>query len=197
MARMFAASEPKRSPLNTKTTASLRARIEASAAASGRPVAHEVEFRIEQALDFDREFNGREAAEIYHNIGRFLRMFNISAFSDETYLAREGLKAAFSQFIDRALPVGGPDGVGMLGLSPSSEPDPERIEYVKNISSKIADAVFSANLLDDFARMKEAHGNDAPRLGESLASFAERAVIGKLDARPEGFGRRKKKGVTD
>ena len=88
MPRLFAASEPKRSPLNTKTTASLKARIEASAAASGRPVSHEVEFRLEQALDFDREFHGREASEIYHNIGRYLRMFNVLAFDKERFESR-------------------------------------------------------------------------------------------------------------
>ena len=129
MPKLFAASEPKSSPLNMKTTKGLRSRLEASAAASGRALTHEVEHRIEQALDFDREFGGREAVEIYQNVGRFLRLFNVSAFKKtKAYLARAGLKAAFNAFVDQALPDG---GRGLARLNPPPPADPERVQKVE------------------------------------------------------------------
>lgn len=50
MPKKFAASEGRRSALNMKTTADLRARLEAAAAKSGRALTHEVEHRIEMSF---------------------------------------------------------------------------------------------------------------------------------------------------
>src|SRR4051812_17974218 len=41
----------KRVPLNMKTTAEIRAKLEAAAAASGRSLTHEVEYRVERSFD--------------------------------------------------------------------------------------------------------------------------------------------------
>jgi TraY domain len=43
----------KRVPLNMKTTEAIRARLEAAAAASGRSLTHEVEYRVERSFDHD------------------------------------------------------------------------------------------------------------------------------------------------
>lgn len=43
----------KRVPLNMKTTSAIRARIEEAAAASGRSLTQEVEWRIERSFDFE------------------------------------------------------------------------------------------------------------------------------------------------
>jgi hypothetical protein len=50
MPRTFKA-DAKRFALNVRTTAAMRAQIEAAAAASGRSLAQEVEFRLQQSFD--------------------------------------------------------------------------------------------------------------------------------------------------
>lgn len=195
MPKLFAASEPRSSPLNMKTTKGLRARLEASAAASGRALTHEVEFRIEQALDLDREFGNREAAEIYHNIGRFLRLFNISAFKDETYLTRAGLKVAFDKFVDDALQDDSEKGA--LGIGKSPVINENRIKVVEDISSRLAKAVSLASYLDDKAKMLELYGEKAPRVGESMSEHATRIFPSDIAEPPAKSTRRRSRDATD
>jgi hypothetical protein len=58
----------KRHPLNMRTTAETRERLEASAAASGRSLAQEVEYRLEQSFSWEevveRAFGGPDVRRI-------------------------------------------------------------------------------------------------------------------------------------
>lgn len=190
MPKLFKASEPRSSPLNMKTTKGLRARLEASAAASGRALTHEAEHRIEQALDFDREFNSLDAASLYNNIGRFLRLFNVSAFKDENYVARACLKSAFGQFIDRSFPNHGefmpPDPLPAEAL--------ERIVRVEKLSSEIAQAVFAASHLDLIAGLKAHKKEGTPRI---LDSLVEKAELLDDEGAADAPKRRKRKAATE
>ncbi|MDP4006517.1 hypothetical protein [Methylobacterium sp. NEAU K] len=51
MTRKMSDTEAKRSPLNLRTTAELRARLDAAATAGGRSITQEVERRLEQSFD--------------------------------------------------------------------------------------------------------------------------------------------------
>jgi hypothetical protein len=51
----------KRYPLNMRTTRELRKRVEAAARASGRSLAAEVEYRLEQSIDHDNRLRENRA----------------------------------------------------------------------------------------------------------------------------------------
>jgi hypothetical protein len=73
----------RRYPLNMRTTAALRAKIDAAANASGRSRLQEIEARVERSFEQDELFGGPEGRRVVHEMGlAFLLAGQFSAGPD-------------------------------------------------------------------------------------------------------------------
>jgi hypothetical protein len=73
----------RRYPLNMRTTAALRAKLDAAKAASGRSLLQEVERRVERSFEQDELFGGPEGRRVVYEMGTaFLLAGQFSAGSD-------------------------------------------------------------------------------------------------------------------
>lgn len=142
MPRTLKGGDGKRHPLNMRTTQEMRAKLEAAAAKSGRSLAQEVEYRLDQSFLEDaiiaRVFGGPEVHEIirlavaafYHEGAMEAHRNGHPEWSSSDWIKDPHCYMAAANAVYSALGSLAPAGVNLGGnfstsysFTPSKEPD--------------------------------------------------------------------------
>lgn len=173
MSRKLSDDEGKKAPLGMRTTHALRAKMETAAAASGRSLAQEAEFRLERSFDPATEAvlslieGDSKSSRVIRAISQVFYAVSFEGSGVPAYIARAGLTAAFERILADTF-----NDPGGLMSDIFSSPDEAAQQRARDKFLSLADTILAAH-------RAQRVGPDA---GEALSLVQQAQVLGLLPA---------------